>query len=70
MTQVTKAESRSIDKLGNYQHGNQQAAINAVSESHTTTSFADVNAALDLMGVAVNELIDKIGEHQGFVADN
>lgn len=76
MTQPTEANSKLIDKLDNFQIGDQQAAITAASEAHTiadtseTVDRSDIEAKLDALGAAINELIEKVGEAHGLVADN
>ena len=65
MTQPTEANSKMVDKSGNPQIGDRQAACTAVTESHSSGSAAD----LDLLAVTINQIVARLETH-GLIADN
>ena len=90
MAQPSEAQSKLIDKNGNFQLGNRGNSItapvstaSAANVSHSTASFADVDTALNALGVIINalrtdrddlivrtgQLIER-GEAHGLWADN
>ena len=72
MTQPAKGVSKLADSTGNPQVGDRQAAITAAVVAHAlnaTFSDTEVEAALDLLGVAINSIISTLEAH-GLAADN
>lgn len=72
MTQPSATEAKLVDKDDNPQIADRQTSITAVTEAHAlnaTFSDTEVEAALDLLGVTINQIIDRLEAH-GLAADN
>jgi len=72
MTQPVKSESKLADSTNNPQIAERGTSVTAVTEAHAlnaTFSDIEVEAALNLLGVAINALISRVEAH-GLIADN
>ena len=68
MTQPTEAESKMVDKVGNFQVANRQPAIADGSTSHTMLTSNEANDAFDAQGVILNSIIAALQAH-GLIAE-
>jgi len=72
MTQPTPANAKLVDKTNNPQIADRLALVAVTTESHAlnaTFSDTEVEAALDLLAVSINLLIERMEAH-GLIADN
>lgn len=78
MTQPTKAKSKLADSTSKPQIGDRGSSITAADVAHSftdadgslgATSQAEIEADLDLLGVAINACVSALEAH-GLIADN
>ncbi len=78
MTQVTEADSKMVDKSGNFQIGNRSNSIAAAVVAHSmtdadaslgATTQAELEGMLDALSARINNIIS-VMENHGLAADN